>query len=309
MSISANCETQCPSICFLILHYKNADETVACIESIISTIAYEHYRIVVVDNGSGNGTGEELKRRYATERFFHLIALPQNLGFARGNNVGLEFATEQLGCRFVCMMNSDTRVLQSDFCEQIFGLYKDTGSAVIGPKIKNPDGSEELPHGLPTTTWLKKNTRVLRVKRIFAERGIDLDPLDAAFYKTISRIRGREGEKLKAYDTNQSRADVVLHGSCLIFTPAFFDQYNGLDERTFLYHEEDLLFLRLRRAGLHSLYAPELKIFHNHHATTKSLAKDDLSFRAFRMKHLIASRKILLQELRTWEEEQARRVH
>lgn len=48
--------------------------------------------IVIVDNASANGTGRELQQLYQGAENIYVILNPENLGFARGNNVGFEFA-------------------------------------------------------------------------------------------------------------------------------------------------------------------------------------------------------------------------
>ena len=50
-------------VCFVILHFLTIEDTLKCINSICENIRYKNYHIVVVDNGSPNGTGLELKAR------------------------------------------------------------------------------------------------------------------------------------------------------------------------------------------------------------------------------------------------------
>ena len=80
------------TICFVILNYKTWREAAACAESILKPQQGQDIRIVLVDNGSGNGSEESLREEFAGEKRVHVIASEKNLGFARGNNLGIRYA-------------------------------------------------------------------------------------------------------------------------------------------------------------------------------------------------------------------------
>ena len=82
------------TICFVILNYKTWREAAACAESILKTQQGQDIRIVLVDNGSGNGSEESLREEFAGEKRVHVIASEKNLGFARGNNLGIRYAKD-----------------------------------------------------------------------------------------------------------------------------------------------------------------------------------------------------------------------
>ena len=82
-------------IVFLILNYETYWETNKCIESIYhsigrSNISSKAHEIVVVDNGSKNNSYTVLKENYESVDGIHLLKLSDNLGFAKGNNYGLD---------------------------------------------------------------------------------------------------------------------------------------------------------------------------------------------------------------------------
>ena len=62
--------------------------------------------------------------------------------------------------------------------------------------------------------------------------------------------------------------NITLHGCFYVFSSLFFDKYNGFDEQTFLYLEEDILQYHLEQAGLKSLYSPEIAVYHNEGSST-----------------------------------------
>ncbi|HFI0597861.1 TPA: glycosyltransferase family 2 protein, partial [Streptococcus suis] len=79
-------------IVFVILHYNNLKDTINCIDSIAKYCNNKNVEVVVVDNGSKIESITEIKENYDKDSFMHFILLEDNLGFAKGNNVGFQFA-------------------------------------------------------------------------------------------------------------------------------------------------------------------------------------------------------------------------
>ena len=100
-------------ICYLILHYKNIDETEKCINSILNIT--QDGSIVVVDNGSGNHTGEMLQKKYQDNPRIKVLLLRKNVGFSKGNNYGYEWIKHNLDVKFIVVTNNDVVFNQSDF--------------------------------------------------------------------------------------------------------------------------------------------------------------------------------------------------
>ena len=60
-----------------------------------------------------------------------------------------------------------------------------------------------------------------------------------------------------------------LHGSFLVFSREYFSVFKGFDARTFLYMEEDILFVHLMRHELSTLYYPGIAVFHKEDVSTE----------------------------------------
>lgn len=285
------------SFCFLVLHYKTIDETLACIRSIKEVIGYPSYDIVVVDNGSPDDSGERLLNRYADDSRVTVLPLPENLGFARGNNAGFSYAKNVLQSDYICMLNSDVLVTQDDLCERVMSSIRSANCAVLGPKIVNADGSELGPHTLPGPVFLKKDLRDMERFVKLAGAGRDPSRMLALRRKLHLISPSYRSQAPRPLDPSLRHEQVVLEGCCLFFAPQYIASFDGLDDRTFLYHEEDLLYLRLRSCGMTSLYDPSISITHNSHATTRSLNQTPLEHQVFRYTHQIESRRVLLEEL------------
>ena len=281
-------------IVFVILHYQAIEQTINCIKSIKEKICEEEYEIVVVDNNSTNGTGKELKDLYDKDEKVHIILNKENLGFARGNNIGFKYAKEKLNADFIAMINNDTCIVQKDFFEIIKQEYEKSKFAVLGPKIIllnneiNPLITKEL-----TIKNVKKEKNRVIISLIF--NYLHIENILIYMKKKIKKHISNNKEDLKSTDNRYE--NIILHGCCLIFSPIYIEKFDGLDDRTFLYHEEELLYIRLKRNSMLSVYNSNLLIFHEEDAATNAIAKSKNKKRRFIYKNLIKSDKILLDEL------------
>ena len=124
---------------FVILNYRTMDETMDCVKSIDEHIREAH-EIVIVDNASPDGSGEKLRQVYDGRGDIKVLINADNLGYACGNNAGIKQARLD-GCRYVVVLNSDTKVMQDEFCDIVRQEYRANGYAVIGPQIYK--------HGIP----------------------------------------------------------------------------------------------------------------------------------------------------------------
>ena len=88
-------------ICFVILNYNLYQDTISCVASIKNRIDTRRYKIIIVDNASVNGAGELLREYYKTDQQIEIILLTKNIGFAKGNNIGINQARLE-GASFIC---------------------------------------------------------------------------------------------------------------------------------------------------------------------------------------------------------------
>jgi len=135
------------TIAFVILHYKTLEETRECLDSLLKLTQPESIRmqIIVVDNASNNGSLESLHQQYGTTSDVHFIALPENCGFARGNNAGYAYAKDTLQADFIILLNNDTEIRQPDFMPKLLLIYESTAFDVLGPDIYTLDQQHQNP--------------------------------------------------------------------------------------------------------------------------------------------------------------------
>lgn len=280
-------------IVFLILHYKIIDETIKCVESIISNYNNENYEVVIVDNGSIDGTGEILKEKYKNSSNIYVIINKKNLGFAKGNNVGFEFAKKR-GAKYIIMVNNDIVFTQRDFCKLMVEKYNEFHYAVLGPKILLPKG-DEFCYNIKVKNIKEQYIFIfLLYIRLFLAY-INLGKIFEILFKKKNKKRKNR------IDINLKRENVPIYGCCIIFSEDYINKFDGIDDRTFLYCEESLLYLRILENKLKILYDPQLEILHNHSVATKQLNNTIRKKEIFVVKNLIKSNKILLNELKKYK--------
>ena len=281
---------------FVILHYYTQKDTISCVESIQTKMKKENYEIVIIDNGSKNESGKLLKKKYENEDKIHVLIQKENLGFAKGNNIGFKYAKEQLKCNYIVLLNNDTCILQEEFFNLIKEEYNKSGFAVLGPKIYllknqiNPVNLNSL-----SIQKIKKELRSDSLNLFFSYMG--LYQLYTNTKKWIKKLLKKNIVQNLA-DVNTYYKNIILHGCCLIFSPIYIEKFNGLDERTFLYHEEELLFYRLQKNKMISVYNPKIEIFHAEDSATNAITVTDRKKRIFVYKNKIKSGKILYYELK-----------
>ena len=75
---------------FIILHYKNIEETIECL-TYLQKLDLKDAHIIIVDNNTLSISEEKLIKRFAKD----ILKLDQNYGFAKANNKGIEYAKKK----------------------------------------------------------------------------------------------------------------------------------------------------------------------------------------------------------------------
>lgn len=279
---------------FVILHYYTIEDTKKCISSIQDNIDTENYEIIIVDNASPNKTGKELEKVYKKNNKIHIILNKGNLGFSKGNNIGYQYAKKELKCNYIAMLNNDTYLIQKNFFSVIRQEYKNSHFGVMGPKIYLKDNKiDRINEKIQSIKQLRKYRLKVRIKLLFNYLHLE---------KLFTRIFIKNKDKEEILDEKEYKRceNVVLHGCCLIFSPLYISKLNGLMEKTFLYAEEDLLYIQVYMNEMITVYNPELKIFHNELSSTKASNNNNEKKNRFRYKNLIKANKILEKELKKY---------
>lgn len=292
---------------FVVLHYCAADMTRKSVASIQEKLKNTDYAIVVVDNASGNGTGKELAEEYKDDSHVTVLLSDENLGFARGNNLGYVYAKEELACDFICVMNNDVMILQDNFAELIVKAYQEHGFGVMGPHIELKDGSENaMYYEIAPLESLRKERDYYRRRLSHITSPLHglwniWDNLKLALRILLGKLHimpemKRHEDQVEGAGERQQ--DLILHGCCLIFSPVYLQRFaDAFDPVTFMFREEELLYLRCRDVGLKVLYEPALRVLHLEDIATDFMYKTERKKEIFHLENQIDSMGILIERL------------
>lgn len=210
------------------INYKCAQDTASCVASLQgSTIPVA---VVVVDNSPND---LELEQALAPFAGVHLIRAPENLGFGRGNNLGIEWALSHDDCGYVLILNNDATI-RPDAVQRLLAaldLHPEAGMAT--PRIVLAEDETRLWYGGGEVDWRRGGGRVPGV----------LGPADATL-----AMQGR-------FVTFASGCAMLIRGELL-------RSVGGFDERFFMYEEDLELCLRFARHGWKCWYEPFAVVSH-----------------------------------------------
>lgn len=274
-----------PRIVFLILNYNSLHDLIMCEKSIRENCA--DYHIVVVDNGSSRDEVDGLEDFCNGKKAITLIKSPQNIGFARGNNLGFRYIKKHIKCEYIAMINSDTLIIDKTFCSKIDEAFNQYHFAVLGPDvlpshsnpmIDEPDSKEKVLYHIKKT---KNQIKIMKIP------GLNI------LYLCANKVKVKFATK-KAALISEPILNCELHGCFLVFSRLY--TLDGLCDDTFLYGEEDLLAKECRDNELTLLYYPQLKVIHNESVATKKSMPNLIKRKLFFLENRLDSYYVLLKK-------------
>ncbi len=130
-----------PLVCIIIVNWNGGQTTMNCLESLIKLTKYPNYKIIVIDNGSSDGTLEKI----SSIKQIDLFKLNENIGYAPGMNLGWKYSIEKYNPDYICNMNNDIVTIQDFWLDlMVEELEKDPLRGLCGNKLLFPDGRVQL---------------------------------------------------------------------------------------------------------------------------------------------------------------------
>ena len=218
----------------MVLAWNGKPLTLECLDS-LAALRYENASVILVDNASADGTADAVRKAHGDR--VAVIENEENLGFARGNNVGIRRALDE-GADFVLLLNNDTVVdpaLLDRLVEVIAGSDE---IGIVGPKIYYASPPDRI--------WFAGG-------EVLLSRG-------------LSRHIGIRERDTGRYDSIRD-VDYVT-GCALLARREVFEKIGYLDPVFAAYYEDTDFCMRARRAGFRVVYAPAGKVWHKISAST-----------------------------------------
>lgn len=240
----------------VILNYLNSNVTKSSVERLMNQKDIAKFEVVIVDNGSPEAVLEDLKDFLKSDVNFsgiHLIRAHENLGFAKGHNIGIRFL-RKLNVENILLMNSDISFVENEGLSLLFSNIKSSDAAIIGPNIYGKGNKPANPVFINVTF---KGTVLRSVSnRLSVIRNSSLFRLQK---ENVSEgaIGSRETKSI-----NSNERMFFLHGSAFILTKKYFDTYFSLYPGTFLYYESQILQILVKKANLKLQYCADVHMTH-----------------------------------------------
>ena len=234
-------------VTIVVLNWKRPRETIACLES-LDAANLRGASILVVDNGSRDGSVDLIRQRFPDQR---ILCLPENLGYSGGNNAGIRAALAD-GAKAVLILNNDTRVAPDFLDPLLWVLNTDAKAAAVSSGVLRSDCVD-------TPVLESAYLEIYWGHGIILHYGVNALPSDGFDYL-------REVE--------------VIVGCSVLFSADALNEIGALDESYFAYHEEVEWCFRARAAGYRVYWQPYSRVWHSKSTSTSALASAPAGERA-----------------------------
>jgi len=222
-------KTSQPKVSIVFVTWEGKKYTFGLLDS-LKKIKYKNYDIIVVDNGSTDGTQKEFKKY---KKMATLIENKKNLGLAEGLNVGIRESINR-NSKYTLVLNNDM-IVKSDFLDILVdAMEKHPEVSAVGPKIYYMDPKNMI--------------------------------YGTACDYHISRFKPRHSKEI---DIGQADEEKYMDAiDCVIMMRNdVLKEYGLLESRFFLFHEIVEWCMKTRKHGYRVLYAPKSIIWHKESAS------------------------------------------
>lgn len=221
-----------PKIFVIVLNFNGAKTLSNCLSSIFQS-DYENFETVVVDNDSRDESFEKARTLFSKA---HFIKNSANIGFAKGNNVGIRFALEKFADH-ILILNNDATISKTTLTELVRAAENNPKAGIISPIIKNPTNK---------TTW---------------------------FAGGVINWRKMRTEHLTKIASDKPYSTEYITGCAMFVKKDVFKKIGLLDERYFLYYEDADFSMRAVKAGFELCMIPSIIVQHLEQSNAENKAK------------------------------------
>lgn len=225
-----------PTLSIIIVSWNVADLLRACLQSIDANRDDLVLEVIVVDSASADNSVAMVSAEFP---WVTLLAQSENVGFPRGNNIGMAAATGDA----ILLLNPDTEIISDALIAMLTYLNANQDVGIVGPQLLNPDGSHQssrrrfptVATGLFESTWLQPVAPRSMMMRYFAADMAD-DAINDVDWVT---------------------------GACMLTRREVVEQVGGMDAAYFMYSEELDWCKRIKGAGWRVVYLPTAAVVHH----------------------------------------------
>lgn len=235
-------------IAVAVVNYNTRGALRQCLDSVRADGPSELAELVVVDNGSTDGSPEMVAEEFPG---VELYVDRSNPGYGAAGNRALA----ETGAPIVLLLNSDTRLRPGALAALRTHLDEHSRTGLVGPRLLNPDGSLQpscYPFPGPLSTLLAEG--------------------QAKYF--IRFVPGLRRHYLRTWDHDRVRRIPWVLGAAIAIRRSSFEEVGGFAEEYFMYFEEVDLCYRLDQAGWQVHFTPAAEVVHTGGASTDRLRAD-----------------------------------
>lgn len=236
-----------PVLSVVVLSWNTQALTLACLGALFAESPRHPREVIVVDNGSHDGSAEAIAAAFPQVR---LVRNKDNRLYAAGNNQGVALATGE----FVCTLNSDTEVRCGALDRLVDFLREHQAHGAVAPRLSDPDGSvQRACQRFPTLL-----------------SALCFDSWWGTFWPgswVQRRYLMQDFDHLSSRDVDQPP------GAVFLMRRAEWNGLGGFDEQLALFYNDVDLCKRLWANGRRIHYLAEAEVMHHRGASTKNFAK------------------------------------
>jgi GT2 family glycosyltransferase len=249
-----------PSVYIIILNWNGCDVTIDCLKS-LNMVYYSNFKILVVDNGSKDGSVQRIGSLIKEMPSVSMLALDKNYGFTGGNNKGVEYVLLSENPDYFLLINNDT-VVDPDFLLKMISLAEtDDQILAVVPKIFYFDN--------PTMLWYA-----------------------GGYINKLSCIGEHYGKnKIDSERYSHTKSVTFMNGCAILIKSETISELGLFDDDLFANCEDVDLSLRILQAGKQIMYEPNAIIWHKVSYSFKSNNNNWLGF-------YIATRNLVILQMK-----------
>ena len=213
-----------PEVAIVLLNWNQAEETLQCLSSVRSSV-YPNYRVLLVDNGSRDGSCERILKECPC---VEMVRSDRNVGFAQGCNIGIQKILEK-STPYLLFLNNDARIDSHCLTYLVEEIGRDPKRGILGAVNYDPK--------TPEVPWTCGHQFIWWSGRL---EGL-LPP---------------KNQRPPVFDIQS------VSGSCFLVRRELFETIGLFDSRFFIYYEETDLCLKAARAGFKVMVHRDAKVWH-----------------------------------------------
>jgi len=217
------------------LNWNGKEDTIDCLKS-LKNITYPNYEVIVIDNASTDGSVEEFQELVDIK----LIVNKENLGYSKGNNVGIQYAINNKA-DYVLILNNDT-VVDPHFLSELVKIANSNEKiGILGPKTYYAEPDNMIYYAGAKINWYTGQPKHIGQKKIDDEQ------------------------------FNQIKNVDFVAGSCMLIKREVIEKIGMLPTDYFLLWEDIDYSVKANRNGFELVYVPSSKIWHKESVSIKKI--------------------------------------